>query len=315
MSRTPSDPPPSPRLLDLLRQQVRYMHYSRRTEQAYVHWVRAYIRYHGLRHPAELSGAEVEAFLSWLAADRQVAPSTHRQALSALLFLYQKVLNVSMPWMSEIGRPQAPQRLPVVLSHDEVRRLLDALGDIAPISAHPLLAHLLYGTGLRLMEALRLRVKDVDFDRRAIVVREGKGGKDRVVMLPAALEAPLRPTAPPAWPACSCRMRCRANTRVRPSPGPGSGSSRRPTCPKTRAAAPCPALRLSRAQPAPIPSCAVVVTTSSTRVSSVPSRRRCSRPASTSRLRRTRCAIPSPPTCCSPATTSAPCRNCWAMPT
>jgi integron integrase len=185
-------PPPPPRLLDQLRQQVRYLHYSLRTEQAYVHWVRAFVHYHGLRHPAELSGAEVEAFLSWLAADRQVAPSTHRQALSALLFLYQKVLKVSMPWMAEIGRPQAPQRLPVVLSHDEVARVLAALPEVTAVPGVALLGQLLYGTGMRLMEALRLRVKDIDFDRRAIVVREGKGGKDRVVMLPAALESPLR---------------------------------------------------------------------------------------------------------------------------
>lgn len=191
--------PPSPRLLDQLRQQIRYMHYSLRTEQAYVHWVRAFIRYHGLRHPAELSGAEVEAFLSWLAGERQVSPSTHKQALSALLFLYQKVLNQSMPWMGEIGRPQSRPRLPVVLSHDEVSRVLAALAR-EPVSSsaaaaahvHPLFAQLLYGTGLRLMEGLRLRVKDLEFERRAIIVREGKGGKDRIVMLPAALESPLR---------------------------------------------------------------------------------------------------------------------------
>jgi len=183
------DAPRPPRLLDLLRLQIRYMHYSLHTERAYVHWVRAYIRYHGLRHPAELSGAEVEAFLSWLAAERQVSPSTHKQALSALLFLYQKVLGQRMPWMDEIGRPQRQARLPVVLSHDEVARLLAAL-DASPVLQ--LFGQLLYGTGLRLMEALRLRVKDIDFERRAIVVREGKGGKDRVVMLPAALEAPLR---------------------------------------------------------------------------------------------------------------------------
>ncbi len=179
----------SPRLLDLLRMQVRYMHYSLRTEQAYVHWVRAFIRFHGLRHPAELSGAEVEAFLAWLASERQVSPSTHKQALSALLFLYQKVLNQRVPWMDEIGRPQRQPRLPVVMSHDEVSRLLAAM---APWPVLQLFAQLLYGTGLRLMEGLRLRVKDIDFERRAIVVREGKGGKDRVVMLPAALEAPLR---------------------------------------------------------------------------------------------------------------------------
>jgi site-specific recombinase XerD len=183
------------------------MHYSLRTEEAYVHWVRAYIRYHGLRHPAELSGADVEAFLTWLAAERRVAPSTHKQALSALLFLYQKVLRLSVPWIAEIGRPQRQERLPVVLSHDEIARVFAALQALsvargkavqgsdeaaAGQSAHPLFAQLLYGTGMRLMEGLRLRVKDIEFDRRAIVVREGKGGKDRVVMLPASLEAPLQ---------------------------------------------------------------------------------------------------------------------------
>ena len=105
-SPSPATRPTPPRLLDLLRMQVRYMHYSLRTEQAYVHWVRAFIRFNGLRHPAELSGAEVEAFLTWLAAERQVAPATHKQALSALLFLYQKVLNQRVPWMDDIGRPQ-----------------------------------------------------------------------------------------------------------------------------------------------------------------------------------------------------------------
>lgn len=178
-----------PRLLDLLRMQIRYMHYSLRTEEAYVHWVRAFIRYHGLRHPAELSGPEVEAFLTWLATERRVAPATHKQALSALLFLYQKVLHQRMPWMDDIGRPQRQERLPVVLSHDEVARLFAAL---AAVPVLQLFGQLLYGTGMRMMEALRLRVKDIDFDRRAIVVREGKGGKDRVVMLPAALEGPLR---------------------------------------------------------------------------------------------------------------------------
>jgi site-specific recombinase XerD len=204
----PDIPAGSPRLLDLLRTQIRYMHYSLRTEQAYVHWVRAFIRFHGLRHPALLSGAEVESFLSWLACERQVAPATHKQALSALLFLYQKVLGQRVPWMDEIGRPQRQARLPVVLSHDEVARLLAALGAPAACDAQgdglgrgpapatmpvvQLFAQLLYGTGMRLIEALRLRVKDIDFERRAIVVREGKGGKDRVVMLPAALESALR---------------------------------------------------------------------------------------------------------------------------
>ena len=179
--------PPPVRLLDQLRSQIRYMHYSIRTEEAYVHWVRAFVRFHGLRHPADLGHGDVEAFLAWLAAERQVSASTHKQALSALLFLYQKVLGLSVPWLAKIDRPQRPPRLPVVLSHDEVARVLAAMPD-----EHRLFGQLLYGTGMRLLEGLRLRVKDVDFDRRAIVVREGKGGKDRVVMLPASLESALR---------------------------------------------------------------------------------------------------------------------------
>ena len=179
--------PQAGRLLDRVREQIRYLHYSIRTEESYVHWVRAFVRFHGLRHPADLGRPEVEAFLSWLASEREAAPSTHRQALSALLFLYQRVLGQDIPWMNEVGRPKAVPRLPVVLAHDEVARLLAAFDP-----AHAVLAHLLYGTGVRLLEGLRLRVKDVDFEHRAIVVREGKGAKDRVVMLPAALEPALR---------------------------------------------------------------------------------------------------------------------------
>jgi integron integrase len=188
---TPSQPP---RLLDLLRQQVRSRHYSRRTEEAYAYWVRVFIRFHGMRHPGEMAHAEIEAFLTWLAAERDVAPGTHRQALSALLFLYQKVLRLPVPWVAEIGRPRGERRLPVVLSADEVAVLLARLDDhqLATGLPHGLVGRLLYGTGMRLLEGLRLRVKDVDFDRRAVVVREGKGFKDRVVMLPASLEQPLQ---------------------------------------------------------------------------------------------------------------------------
>jgi integron integrase len=178
----------SARLLDQLRERVRYLHYSRRTEEAYVFWCRAFIRWHGLRHPADMGGAEVEAFLSYLAADRGLAPSTHKQALSALLFLYGKVLGVSLPWLTEIGRPKTQRRLPVVLSVDEVGALLSNM----PLGEHRLLARLLYGTGLRIAEALQLRVKDVDFSQRALIVRAGKGDKDRVVMLPQALHGELR---------------------------------------------------------------------------------------------------------------------------
>lgn len=177
----------APRLLDRLRERVRLMHYSLQTERAYVHWCRAFIRFHGLRHPSDMGKDEVEAFLTHLAAERGVAPSTHRQALSALLFLYGKVLEVQLPWMAEIGRPVPKRRLPVVLSADEVAAVLGRM-----TGEHALLARLLYGTGLRINEGLRLRVKDLDFSQRAVFVREGKGGKDRVVMLPDSLVADLR---------------------------------------------------------------------------------------------------------------------------
>lgn len=175
------------RLLDQLRERIRFLHYSRRTEQAYVFWCRAYIRFHGLRHPAQMGGTEIESFLTHLAADRGLAPSSHRQALSALLFLYGKVLGQDLPWMSEIGRPVPRRRLPVVLSSEEVLEVLRHLS-----GEHLTLARLLYGTGLRISEALQLRVKDVDFANGAIYVRSGKGDKDRVVMLPRALVPALR---------------------------------------------------------------------------------------------------------------------------
>lgn len=187
-SSTCSLPPlRSAKLLDQLRERVRYLHYSIRTEQAYVHWVRAFVRFHGLRHPREMGGPEVEAFLSWLAGERRVAVATHKQALSALLFLYQQVLGLDLPWMTQIGRPKTRARLPVVLSHDEVARLLAAID-----ASHRLLAQLLYGTGMRITEAISLRVKDVDFEHRALVVREAKGAKDRVTMLPAVIVPALR---------------------------------------------------------------------------------------------------------------------------
>jgi integron integrase len=177
----------SPRLLDKLRERIRYCHYSLRTEQTYVFWARRYIRFHGLRHPRTMGVREVEAFLTDLATVKHVAASTHKQALSAILFLYRQVLDIDLPWMQEIGRPKARIRVPVVLSRDEVSRLLGCMD-----RDYAVFAGLLYGAGLRLNECLQLRVKDVDFDRKIIVVREGKGGKDRVVMLPAPLTVSLK---------------------------------------------------------------------------------------------------------------------------
>jgi integrase len=140
----------SVRLLDQLRERLRYVHYCLSTERAYVHWVRAFIRFHRMRHPREMGGPEVEAFLAWLANQRSVSVSTHKQALSALLFLYKHVLGVDLPWMQEIGRPRAPQRLPVVMSRAEVQRLLAATSGV-----HLLVFRLLYGTGMRKMECLQ----------------------------------------------------------------------------------------------------------------------------------------------------------------
>jgi integrase len=184
----PCKPPlTATRLLDQVRERIRYLHYSLRTEQAYVRWIRQFVRSTGLRHPRQCGVREIEAFLSSLANDRKVSASTHRQALHALLFLYKEVLDVDLPWLQEIGRPQTRKRIPVVLTTDEVTRVLSQLtGELG------LLARLLYGTGLRLSEGLSLRVKDLDFERRLIVVREGKGGKDRVVMLPGSLLVPLQ---------------------------------------------------------------------------------------------------------------------------
>ena len=179
--------PRSQRLIDQLRQRIRYCHYSLRTEQAYVFWARRFIRFHGMRHPREMGAAEVEQFLSNLVIARKASASTHKQALAAILFLYRDVLGIELPWMQDIGRPRAAKRVPVVLSRDEMARLLACIdAAVLPI------AQLLYGAGLRLSECLQLRVKDVDFDRRVIVIRDGKGAKDRVVMLPAPLQASLK---------------------------------------------------------------------------------------------------------------------------
>ena len=176
-----------PRLLDRLREKIRLKHYSIRTEEAYADWVRRFVVFHGRRHPAEMGAAEVEAFLTHLAVEGGVAASTQNQAKSALLFLYKEVLGVELPWLDGVASAKAPKRLPVVLTRDEVRAALDRTE-----GTPGLMLRLIYGTGVRVMECLRLRVKDLDFARREIVVREGKGFKDRVTMLPESLVAPLR---------------------------------------------------------------------------------------------------------------------------
>lgn len=175
-----------PRLLDQVRHAIRTCHYSARTEEAYVAWIRRFILFHGKRHPREMGPDEITAFLTHLAVQRHVSASTQNQALAALLFLYGKVLASDPGWLDGIVRAKRPERLPVVLTHPEVGKLLGQLR-----GASWLMAALLYGSGLRLFECLRLRVKDLDFDRREILVREGKGNKDRVTVLPGQLCTPL----------------------------------------------------------------------------------------------------------------------------
>jgi len=178
--------PPKPRLLDRVRQALRARHMSRRTEEAYVAWIRRFIFFHDKRHPAEMGAAEVTKFLTSLAVDGQVAASTQNQALSALLFLYKDVLEVDLPWLDGIVRARRPERLPVVLNRDEVRALFQRLDGVSR-----LMASLLYGAGLRVLECCRLRVQDLDFATNQIVVRGGKGDKDRVTMLPGIVKAGL----------------------------------------------------------------------------------------------------------------------------
>ncbi|MDE2149253.1 MAG: integron integrase [Gammaproteobacteria bacterium] len=176
-----------PKLLDRMREALRVAHYSLRTEQAYVDWARRFILFHGKRHPREMGPAEVGAFLTHLATGRNVSASTQNQAKAALLFLYKRVLGVELPWLDEVVQAKVKKRLPVVLTPREVRGLLHELN-----GTMWLIVSLLYGTGMRLLEGLRLRVKDVEFERREIVVRDGKGGKDRVTLLPENLIAPLQ---------------------------------------------------------------------------------------------------------------------------
>jgi integron integrase len=175
-----------PRLMDQIRSAIRIRHYSRRTEEAYVGWIRRFIFFHGKRHPAEMGAEEITRFLSSLATERHVSASTQNQALSAVLFLYRYVLNQEVPWLDDLVRAKRPQRLPVVWTRDEVKKVLDQL-----TGTKWLMAALLYGAGLRLLECLQLRIKDVDSGANQILVRGAKGNKDRVTLLPAVVRPAL----------------------------------------------------------------------------------------------------------------------------
>jgi integron integrase len=177
----------APKLLDRVRDRIRAKHYSLRTERTYLQWIRRFILFNDKRHPADMSAPEVEGFLTHLAIEGRVAASTQNQALAAILFLYRDVLEIELPWIENVVRARMPVRVPVVLSRADVQRIIDYLdGELH------LIAQLLYGSGLRLMEALRLRVKDIDFEYSQIVVRDGKGRKDRVTILPELIVPALR---------------------------------------------------------------------------------------------------------------------------
>lgn len=177
----------SPKLLDRMRSEIRTRHYSIRTEESYLDWARRFILFHNKRHPKDMGAEEVRDFLSYLALERNVAAATQNQAKSALLFLYREILGIELAWLDEIIAAKAPKRLPVVLTQTETRQLLNAMSGTMSI-----VASILYGTGMRLLEGLRLRVKDIEFTRREIIVREGKGNKDRVTVLPENLILPLQ---------------------------------------------------------------------------------------------------------------------------
>jgi len=187
MGKELSAPARPPRLLDQVRDAIRRRHYSDRTAQSYVHWVKRFILFSDKRHPKDMGAQEVSAFLSHLARDRDVAAATQNQALAALLFLYKEVLGQALPWLDRVERAKRPARLPAVLSVAEIQRLLAEMD-----GTKWLMASLLYGAGLRLRECLKLRVKDIDFDYRQILVRDAKGGKDRVTMLPQSVIEPLQ---------------------------------------------------------------------------------------------------------------------------
>jgi len=178
------------KLLDQVRDKIRFKHYSLSTEKTYIAWIKQFILYHQKRHPLAMGPIEVEAFLTYLATQRHVSSSTQNQALSAILFLYCEVLAVDLPWLDNFERAKKPRRLPVVLTIQEIQALLHEVS-LAP-EPIGLIVKLLYGTGMRLMEAVRLRVKDIELERREIIVRDGKGGKDRVTMLPESLVELLR---------------------------------------------------------------------------------------------------------------------------
>lgn len=174
-------------LTDVVRHKLRVLHYSYRTEESYLKWIRRFVRFNCARHPRDLGKKEIESFLSYLATEGNVSPSTQNQALSAILFLYKNVLEIDLPWLDDVVRAKRPVRIPVVLTRDEVSRVLKAMN-----GKYWLMSSILYGSGIRLTECLRLRVQDIDFDYLQLTIRDGKGAKDRRTILPESLVPHLR---------------------------------------------------------------------------------------------------------------------------
>lgn len=293
----------APRLLDQVRAAIRVHGYSRRTEKAYVGWIRRYVRFHQRRHPIELGEAEVSAFLSHLAVERKVSTSTQNQALSALLFLYRKVLRIELGWLDDLVHARRPARLPIVLTRSEVAAILERLHGTTW-----LMASLLYGAGLRVLDCAGMRVKDIDLDRRKILVRDGKGRRDRVTLLPESLRTPLHEhlervrrqhqgDLPGGVEVSNCRRRSSGSTPAPPGGGDGNGSSPQPGSTGT-----------------PRPAASGVITCTN------PSSRRRSRPRSRPPGFRNpppaiRCVTRSPPICSRMATTSGRSRSSSAIGT
>jgi len=292
-----------PRLLTRVRDRIRFKHYSIRTEEAYVDWIRRFIVFHGKRHPSGLDATDVEAFLTDLAVTRHVSPSTQNQAKSAILFLYKEVIGVELSWLDGIESAKRAIRLPTILTATEVQCLLRNLRGV-----HRLIGRLLYGKGMRIMEAMRLRVKDIDFARREIAIRDGKGAKDRMTMLPNGLAQPLK-----------LHLIEVANThRIDLAEGFGDvylpyaiarkySNARREWCWQY-------VFPADRRSLDPRTGCSAAITWA-TNHSSARCVKAYARRTSPSPQRRTRCAIRLPRICSSPATTFAPCKSFSTTPT
>jgi integron integrase len=281
------------RLREQVRAVMRLHHYSIRTEQSYWYWIRYFIRFHRLRHPLEMGAVEVNAFLSWLAVERKVAAATQNLALNALVFLYTKVLDRPLGEVGEVVRAKRSSRIPVVLTHAEATKVIELLGQ-----PYQLLASLMYGSGLRVVEAARLRTKDVDFDRQVIVVHDGKGAKDRTTLLPASLIQPLlerRQRMYEAW-------KQKDNFYRAPVSLPFALRRKYPAAPAS--------FEWQWLFPSSGPCAITCMSVLSRRQSSRP----CAAPASKSRLAAIPFAIALPPSCCAVVAIFARCKRSWGMP-